>query len=147
MNLSQALNVLKDNGYKFTGKREEMLRIFSLENRYLTAKEILEYMQKDYPTISFDTIYRNLALFQDLEVLEWTQLDSERIYRLSCTTTEHHHHHLICTTCGKTKEIKLCPMDAVLGEPEGFRITGHKFEIYGYCKECDQQIAYEGSEA
>jgi Fur family transcriptional regulator, zinc uptake regulator len=145
MNLSQALHILKENGYKYTGKREEMVRVFATEKRYLSAKEMLEKMQGDYPTISFDTIYRNLSLFEELGILECTQLDGERIYRLSCETEEHHHH-LICTECGKTKQINLCPMDAVLGEPKGFTITGHKFEIYGCCDACESKVKIDADE-
>lgn len=137
MNVDVALSILKAKGYKYTGKREEMVRIFAREKRYLSAKEMLESMQIDYPKLSFDTIYRNLSLFEELEILETTQLEGERIYRLSCET-EHHHHHLICTQCGKTQQIDLCPMDEILGEPTGFKITGHKFEIYGNCVECEE---------
>jgi Fur family zinc uptake transcriptional regulator len=136
MNVEEALSILKQKGYKFTGKREEMVRIFAKERRYLSAKEMLEYMQGDYPSLSFDTIYRNLNLFEELDILETTQLNGERIFRLSCET-DHHHHHLICTECGKTHKIDICPMDAILGEPKGFKITGHKFEIYGSCEECE----------
>jgi Fur family zinc uptake transcriptional regulator len=136
MTVEQTLQLLKEYGYKYTGKREEMVRIFDRERRYLSAKEILKYMQEDYPTLSYDTIYRNLALFEELDILEATDLGGERIYRLQCSTNEHHHH-LICLSCGKSRHIKSCPMEAMLGEPDEFMITGHKFEIYGYCTGCE----------
>jgi Fur family zinc uptake transcriptional regulator len=135
MTVEQFLQILKDRGYKYTGKREEMIRIFDREKRYLSAKDILKYMQNDYPTLSYDTIYRNLALFEELDILEVTELNGERIYRLRCSTDDHHHH-LICLSCGKSRHIKSCPMEAMLGEPDEFIITGHKFEIYGYCTNC-----------
>ncbi|GAA0380232.1 Fur family transcriptional regulator [Bacillus horti] len=138
MNVEQALSTLKKNGYKYTGKREEMVRVFAREKRYVSAKDMLEFMKFDYPNISFDTIYRNLSLFSDLEIIESTELNGERIYRLACET-EQHHHHLICTLCGRTKKLDMCPMNAVIGEPTGFTITGHKFEIYGYCETCEVQ--------
>jgi Fur family zinc uptake transcriptional regulator len=136
MTVEQILSLLKDKGYKTTGKREEIVRILDREKRYVSAREMIQFMQKDYPTLSFDTIYRNLSLFKDLGILEETELNGERIYRLHCSTDEHHHH-LICLACGKSRHIKSCPMDAMLGEPDGFLITGHKFEIYGYCTKCD----------
>lgn len=135
MNVEQALDILKTNGYKYTGKREEMVRIFAREKRYVSAKDLLEFMKVDYPSLSFDTIYRNLALFSELGIIESTEMKGERIYRLTCET-EHHHHHLICTECGRTQKLDMCPMSGVLGEPKGFTITGHKFEIYGYCEGC-----------
>lgn len=135
MTVDEALEILKENGYKYTGKREEMIRIFAREKRYLTAKELLEKLQEQYPGLSFDTIYRNLALFEKLTIVESTQLKDERIYRLACSPKDHHHH-LICTQCGRTKRIDICPMEIIGEEAEHFTITGHKFEIYGTCDRC-----------
>ncbi|MBP1933134.1 Fur family transcriptional regulator [Ammoniphilus resinae] len=136
MDVDQALELLKDQGYKYTGKREEMIRVFAKEKRYMSAKEILDYMKPDYPNISFDTIYRNLSLFTELHILEETEFNNERKYRFSCAHKDHHHH-LICLRCGKTKHLKLCPLDGLLGDPDDFTITDHKFEIYGYCQQCE----------
>lgn len=135
MNVSQALNILKDQGFKYTGKRELILDIFSREGRYMNAKDVLEQMQAEYPQLSFDTVYRNLTLLHDLNILEVTEMNGERLYRMSCAGDDHHHH-VICTECGKTKKIEVCPMNAIFGQPEGFEITGHKFEIYGLCDDC-----------
>ncbi|MCS1352724.1 Fur family transcriptional regulator [Mechercharimyces sp. CAU 1602] len=137
MKMEQALERLKKRGYKYTGKREAMVRIFAEQDRYLTAKEMVELMQEEFSSISLDTVYRNLALFEQLSILEATEWIGERRYRLSCNEHHHHHHHLICTECGRTRSIRACPMDALLGEPDGFAITGHKFEIYGICKRCE----------
>ncbi|HBI02635.1 MAG TPA: transcriptional repressor [Paenibacillaceae bacterium] len=139
MNVEQALQILKEEGYKYTGKREEIIRIFAVEKRYLSAREILQKMQKEYPALSFDTIYRNLTLFADLKILETTELGGERKYRFQCSKHGHHHHHLICLSCGKTRKVPTCPFEEVFNELPDFTITGHKFEIYGYCKECNQE--------
>jgi Fur family zinc uptake transcriptional regulator len=137
MDYRHALEKLKANGYKFTGKREMMVQLFAEENRYLSAKEVLDHMQKTYPGLSFDTVYRNLSLFEDLGILEGTDWDGERRYRFRCEG-DTHHHHLICTECGRTRKLEICPMNAILGQPEDFHITGHRFEIYGRCADCDQ---------
>ncbi|MBU8905699.1 Fur family transcriptional regulator [Desertibacillus haloalkaliphilus] len=135
MNVEEAIELLKEKGYKHTGKREEMLRLFSDEKRYLSAKDVLESMQVEYPGLSFDTIYRNLSLFADLEILEMTELEGEKRFRFSCATSSHHHH-LICLDCGKTKELKQCPMDKLNVNMSDFEVIGHKFEVYGYCDGC-----------
>lgn len=134
MNIEKALDILKEAGYKHTDKREAILTFFEQEDRYRTAKDLLDYMEEKYEGISFDTIYRNLNLFDELEILESTELDGEKLYQISCA--EHHHHHFICRTCGVTKEIDLCPMDDVIKKLKNFIIEDHKFEIYGLCPVC-----------
>lgn len=135
MNAKEAMQIVKEKGHKYTDKREDMLRLFSRERRYLTAKDVREAMKDDYPGISVDTIYRNLTLFAELNILEVTELDGEKRFRFSCSPYRHHHH-FICLECGKTKEIADCPMEKVEQNLDGVTVTGHKFEIYGYCAAC-----------
>ncbi|WP_409301710.1 Fur family transcriptional regulator [Peribacillus sp. SCS-155] len=135
MNVDSAMQLLKDNGFKHTGKREELLQLFSSRNKYLTARDVLEAMKENYPGLSFDTIYRNLSLFVDLGIFEMTELAGEKHFRFMCSR-DHHHHHFICMDCGKTKEIKTCPMSGLEDSLKDYDISGHKFEIYGRCPEC-----------
>jgi Fur family zinc uptake transcriptional regulator len=136
MRVEEALQILKEHGYKYTGKREEIIRICAAEKRYLSAKDIMERVKELYPNLSFDTVYRNISTFVELGILEETELDGEGKYRLACTSDGHHHHHLICTECGKTSALPGCPMNILSAIPDDFQVTGHKFEVYGTCKEC-----------
>ncbi len=138
MDVYQALEILKDRGYKYTDKREKMLTILNREKRFMSAKEVLEFMKDEFPDLSFDTIYRNLSLFEEMGIAMATELKGEKRFRFHCATPTHHHH-FICLACGKTKEIKACPLDAMWGEPDDFLITGHKFEVYGYCHDCREK--------
>ncbi|MBO1005538.1 Fur family transcriptional regulator [Pseudogracilibacillus auburnensis] len=137
MDMKKASWLLQNKGFKMTKRREDILAFFAKEDKYQTAKDLYEYMETTYPGISFDTVYRNLHLYHDLGILESTDLNAEKHFRMNCG--DHHHHHFICNTCGKTKKINLCPMDEVEKLLTKYMIDGHKFEVYGLCPTC--QIA------
>lgn len=134
MNQQEAITLLKKQGYKMTKRREDILTFFSQEDKYHSAKNLYEYMEAKYPGISYDTVYRNLHLYHDLNILESTDLQAEKHFRMNCS--DKHHHHFICSTCGKTKKVAICPMDEVESMLETYQIEGHKFEIYGLCPLC-----------
>ncbi|MDY0408821.1 Fur family transcriptional regulator [Virgibacillus soli] len=134
MNMNEAIRILKEKGYKATGRRKDMLEYFAHADGYRTAKHVLQHMETLHEGISFDTIYRNLNLYDEVGILETTDLDGEKHFRMKCTTS--HHHHFICRDCGKTKDVDICPMEEVAQSLANYRIDDHKFEIYGVCPTC-----------
>lgn len=136
--LDQAIETLKESGYKTTGKRQRILEILYHEDKYLSAKEVQGRLKETFPNISQDTIYRNLHTFVDLNVLEETELEGEKLFRSNCEV-HGHHHHFICTECGKTKELEMCPLDEFESQLLGCEVTSHRFELFGKCDDC--QIA------
>ncbi|MUK89976.1 transcriptional repressor [Ornithinibacillus sp. L9] len=134
MNIAEAIELLKEHGYKTTGKRKDILTFFEEADGYRTAKDLIQYLEESYDGISFDTVYRNLHLYNEVGILETTELNGEKHFRMNCT--HHHHHHFICKDCGKTKEIEVCPMNEVKKTLHNYAIEDHKFEIYGLCPKC-----------
>lgn len=135
MNTTRAWEILKENGYKKTDKRELIINMFADTNKYLTARDLLSVLKPQFPGMSFDTIYRNLSTFVELDILEETELNGERNFRMHCES-DHHHHHFICRDCGDVKELSLCPMDLLGEKLPGYMVEAHKFEIYGKCPAC-----------
>ncbi len=135
--IKEALTVLKQNGLKYTKKREAMISFLAKRDRYIPASEIHAFLLQSYPGISYDTIYRNLHDFSEIGILEETELEGEMKFRFHCHLHDTaHHHHFICRKCGKTKELSLCPMDFFQDQLPGCLIEGHRFEIYGLCENC-----------
>lgn len=134
MTLTKAMNRLKDQGYQMTKRRKDILTFFYEAKGYRTAKALNEHLESYYQGISFDTIYRNLHLFTKLGILEETELQGEKHFRMA--TVGSHAHHFICNDCGDTKDIKVCPMGEVENLLKNYQINDHKFEIYGLCPQC-----------
>ena len=73
----------------------------------------------------------------ELDIVHEIHRPSGNVYEL--VRPGHHHHHLICTECGKTECIDICPMNKIYekeAEKRGFLVTGHVFEFYGICWSC-----------
>lgn len=138
LSVKHALQILKDSGKKHTQTREKMLHYLAQSNRYVSAKEVHLNLLKESSRLSQDTVYRNLHEFSEIGILEETELNSEMHFRFHCSApgSNHHHHHFICTVCGSTKEINLCPMDFIQEQLPGCLIEDHRFEIFGKCEAC-----------
>lgn len=135
--MEEILRLLQEKGYKLTLQRRAVLDAFAECEGFPTANQILAVVRKIHPNISLDTIYRNLALLTEIGALHEIYRTAGNVYEIS--TPGHHHHHLVCTKCGRTECIDVCPMnDAYVKEAakKGFLITGHIFEFYGLCHSC-----------
>lgn len=136
MPMQAAKQRMKENGLKYTDKRKVILETLTNKKRYLSAKDIQEQLELVYPSISQDTIYRNLHLFSELGIVETTELNGEKLFQSSCMLNGDHHHHFICKRCGITLPLDMCPMDFFEEQLPGCTITEHRFDIFGECATC-----------
>ena len=135
MQTDMYMTTLKDRGYRLTGKRREILDFLLQNNRYVTARELIDHLRESYPTLSRETVYRNLKTLRDEGIIEESRFDElEARYRMACQNG--HHHHYICVMCGKTIMLDHCPMPALGCAPSGFTVLQHRFEVLGYCSDC-----------
>lgn len=126
---------LRDKGYKITPQREAILTVLGEgEHQLLTAQEIFEKVLKNGGCTNFSTVYRNLELLLQEGIVRKVELNRDASY-YEVNSSEDHHHHLICTKCGSIQTTSFCPLDRLQDE-NGFVPVEHRFEIYGYCKDC-----------
>jgi len=142
--------LLKEKGYKFTPQRQHVFEVV-MENsgKHLNSQEIYESVRKKYPEIGVATVYRTLALLEEMELIYGIDFeDGFRRYEIVKEDEEHRHHHLICLECGLIQEVE----DDLLGAIEedildnyGFKVVNHRVKFYGYCEICleKQQKAEE----
>lgn len=130
------IDQLQAKGLKITPQRQEILKAFlESENKHLSAEEVHGKITKIFPSMSLDTVYRNLSLLQGLGIL--TELNFGDRKSLFEINQANHHHHLICTKCGDSQEIDFCPLEFIDSKRiSNFKIQKHSFEIFGICANC-----------
>lgn len=70
LSTEQIITTMSSQGLRITDQRKTLARLFAESPGYLTPKDVYEYMGKTYSGLSFDTVYRNLRVMQELGVLE-----------------------------------------------------------------------------
>jgi len=131
----EMLATMSRNGWRITDQRKTLAHIFSSTDGYLSPKDVYDEMSLKYPSMSFDTVYRNLRMLSEMGVLEqFYFMDGGLKFKGSCLS--HHHHHLICVNCEKTLTFEYCPMEQQMTLPGSYKILNHRFEIYGICEQC-----------
>lgn len=139
MTTEEIVRRMAAQGLRITDQRKTLAGLFAESPGYRTPKDVYEYMGRIYSGLSFDTVYRNLRVMEELGVLEQVMFEEGVRFKLHCREHDHHHH-LICLQCSKTYPIKHCPMDAT-DVPDNFQVVKHKFEVFGYCRDCRQDEA------
>ena len=139
--MTQCLELLRKRGCRITPQRRAVLSAFAECQRFPTALELLGVIRHLQPDVSLDTVYRNLTLFTELGIVHEVHRPSGNAFEI--VAPGHHHHHLVCTECGRTECIDICPMNEIYekeAEKHGFLVTGHVFEFYGLCWSCRNKM-------
>ncbi|WP_209858721.1 Fur family transcriptional regulator [Paenibacillus shirakamiensis] len=139
LSTDEIIQTMSSQGLRITDQRKTLAKLFAETDGYLTPKDVYEFMCKKYSGLSFDTVYRNLRVMEELGVIEQIVFEDGLKFRGSCNQ-DHHHHHMICLQCEKTYPIQFCPM-TFADAPDQFQIVKHKFEVFGYCKNCREDRA------
>lgn len=130
-------------GIKKTKQRLDIYHILADATKPLTATEIFEALEKNEDTAgyAFSTVYRCLQTFENAGILtKSTAVTSENaMYELRLLQ---HRHYAICLRCKERFPLRTCFLgdlkNMLPANMDGFQITGHQIEIYGYCQKCQQ---------
>lgn len=135
--LNSVLHRLKEEGLKLTPQRKLLLEILFETDVHLSAEEIFEKVKVSQPSVSFGTIYRNLSLLAEINIVNQLNFrDGRTRFELSLD----HHHHLVCLGCGNAIDVHECAFGKTLQDTalaNDFLIKDHNLEVFGYCKGCN----------
>ena len=108
-------------------------------NRHPSAEIIYQSVRERYPTISFNTIYKNLEILEELGiVVKVNPLYNEARYDVDVRP----HHHLICRECKKIVDVHDAKLDAVpapIEAADGFQVENWTVQFTGLCTGCQSQ--------
>lgn len=134
--------LIKDEGYKLTEQRGEVLKEFiKKEGTHLSAKSIYDSLH--CKGIGISTVYRNLNLFVNLRILTEFKVDDTNYYELKIYSKKPFHIHFKCEKCEDVKDI--VDREIVLEHLQTSNLIEEKYSMeindldimyHGLCGEC-----------
>ena len=121
-----------------TYPKKKVLEAVKALSNHPTVEEVYTEVKKTHPTISKNTVYRNLRqLAENGEIrkvsLPWEQ---ERYDRLTSQ-----HYHLQCENCGEILDIEIDYLgnaDEIVRQKYGIQVNGHDIVFKGICTKCGE---------
>jgi Fur family ferric uptake transcriptional regulator len=127
-------------GRPVTTQRSLLLELIRQADGHLDADELYRRAKKKGPRISLATVYRNLKLFKELDLIAESNLGETHSHYEIKGTAEHHH--LVCLGCGQVIEFDsplIAKAVAKMQREKGFYITSVQLKMEGYCPKCKQK--------
>ena len=132
--------LLRREGYRMTLQRQLVLDAVCEAGGHAAPEQIYEIVQRSSDAINRTTVYRTLALLQDLKVVNAITTDGgHQKYEISGPQP---HHHLICRNCGENIEIPhrlLLPFLDQVHEKYGFIVDTAHLSLQGQCRSCRER--------
>lgn len=128
-------------GLKWTKQRKNVYKVLWDSAEPLSVTQIYHLTEEAAGGQEYapSTIYRILSAFEEKGLVEKTSWmgDGTAVYSLN---RGGHTHYAVCLECHRRIPLRSCPFAHIHLEKEtmDFTITGHKLELYGYCRECKE---------
>ena len=122
---------------KLTPQRLAILGFLKGNKSHPSAEDIFKAVQKQFPTMSFATVYNTLEALKNKGNIQELKIDpAKKRYDPDNTI----HHHLICIKCKSIldifKDFKLNLSDEWTHD---FDLHGNSIEFFGLCRKCKKK--------
>jgi Fur family peroxide stress response transcriptional regulator len=119
---------------KLTPQRLAILSYLEGNKSHPSAEDIYKSVQKQFPTMSFATVYNTLEALKSKGNVQELKIDPNK-KRYDPDISQHHH--LLCVKCNNIadvhKEFKVALSEELT---QGFEMLGNSIEFYGICQNC-----------
>ena len=127
---------VRRNGGRLTTPRRAIVEALVRAGGHVTADELADAVQKDYPEVHLTTVYRFLDTLEKLGLVDHVHLGHGRaVYHLAGDA----HHHLVCEDCGDVVEVPdetFAELGTELLREYGFTVRPRHFAVVGRCRRC-----------
>lgn len=132
--LEQLKSVLKEHSQSLTKARRTVFA--ALQD---AEPQTMQQLVIACPSIDRASVYRAVALFERLGIVQRLQIGWK--YKLELSDTfSHHHHHLTCLKCGRVipfgEDKELGNKLSAIAGSQNFKMQDHQLEIQGVCETC-----------
>ncbi|MBQ4917292.1 MAG: transcriptional repressor [Muribaculaceae bacterium] len=116
-------------------------KIFSL-NKHFEVDTLHEMLEEDSFHVSKATIYNTINLLIECGLVRKYSFDNQQAKYGKVNSNTTNHHYLICTECGKIKDIKDLEFSAYMNARKYSSFTTKYFQlyVYGVCNNCVRKI-------
>jgi len=133
---------LSTRGMKLTVERSIIVEEVFSDHEHFDAEQLVARLSRrqDGRSVSRSSVYRTLGYMKEAGLLRKVARSHDReIYEHDYGYPQHDH--LICSKCGTLIEFHNDAVSDILEEVaarHGFRMAGHRLEVYGLCAECSR---------
>ncbi len=134
---SPILAALDQAGNRRTEPRRAVARLIAEQGGHFSAAVLLVEARRRHLGLGRATIFRTLDLLVDVKAVERLDLPTGEHAYVACDPN--HHHHVVCSGCGRSRDIDDHGLRAVVAEVArhtGYRIDEHRLELFGQCPAC-----------
>ena len=124
----------------YSRQREIILETLKEVNIHPTAEELYKLVNRKYPKISKSTVYRNInILVQSNVIRKIKMLSGADRFDYICKE----HYHAICEKCGKVFDFDYSfnkeELKEIIKNQTGIITDADNIAIYGICEECNSK--------
>jgi Fur family peroxide stress response transcriptional regulator len=125
---------LKAIGLKVTPQRQAILKLLEGNPSHPSADRIYSEILKQFPGISFATVYNTLSKLVEAEEIRELDIDPNK-KRFDPSITPHSHFY--CKVCGKIYDIVYhSPLPLKMNKIDGHQVDVIQLNLKGVCKNC-----------
>lgn len=138
---ARIVDALRQRGLRMTPQRRAIVAEVMRTQGHISPTALARKVQADMPGVNASTIYRTLALLEELGVLAHAHLEGGAEYH---RTEEAGHVHLTCSNCGAEDDLSVAEADEIVHVVErhhAFHADLTHFAISGLCADCYAQLA------